>query len=436
VSDTRRLARSLQMLLDPRTALGVELWDGTRQGSAVPKLLIAVRDPIALRHLIWGPGELGFGRAYVSGLLDLEGDLELLAKEREELAARLRRGERSAVLGLAGVLWWAARTAGVWPPPKRPPEEVKLRGRRHSKRRDAKAISHHYDAPEDFYRLFLGATMTYSCAYFARSDFDLDRAQEAKMDLVCCKLGLKPGMRFLDIGCGWGSLVLHAAKHYGVQATGVTLSEVQAKSARRLIKEEGLETKVEIRHCDYRDVSDGPYDAIASVGMFEHVGAAKLATYFSKVASLLATGGRFLNHAISRPAGIPPSLPSRSFVNRYVFPDGELHEVGAVVSAIQAVGLEVRDVESLREHYVETLNAWRRNLEQHWDRAVALVGEARARIWRLYMAGAAERFRRYAISVHQTLAVKTSSEGVSGMERSRLEVVAALQERLSAAWTR
>src|SRR5215212_2200559 len=246
-----------------------------------------------------------------------------------------------------------------------PPEEAHVRGRLHSRRRDVQAVTHHYDVSNRFYRMVLGPSMTYSCAVFPDGGASLEEAQATKHELICRKLALEPGMRLLDVGCGWGSLALHAARHHGVTALGVTLSEPQAQLARQRAAREGLADRVTFRVQDYRDVDDGPFDAISSVGMFEHVGMARTAVYFSHLRGLLRPGGRLLNHAITRP-------PSRS--------------------ARQQEGFEARHVESLREHYARTLRQWVANLQAHWDEAVAEVGPARARVWRLYMAGSAMGF--------------------------------------------
>jgi cyclopropane-fatty-acyl-phospholipid synthase len=260
--------------------------------------------------------------------------------------------------------------------------------------------------------------MTYSCALFADPAATLEVAQEAKHELVARKLGLGEGMRLLDVGCGWGSMLLHAAARHGVSGVGVTISRRQAERARERVPEAGLADRIEIRLVDYREVADGPYDAISSIGMFEHVGLSQLALYFARLHALLRPGGRLLNHGIGRPPRRKPILPRRTFVNRYVFPDGELHEVGAVASRMQAAGLEVRHLESLREHYALTLRRWVRNLEDSWDEAVAEVGSARARIWRLYMAGSALGFEAGRLQVHQVLAVR-SDAGPSGMPLQR-----------------
>jgi cyclopropane-fatty-acyl-phospholipid synthase len=344
----------------------------------------------------------------VAGDLDVEGDLFLaLASLRDRIPdVRLSAGQWATVLRLVGPA--ALRRL---PPP---PEEARLRGRRHSKARDAAAIAHHYDVSNAFYRMVLGPSMTYSCAVWADPSITLEDAQEAKYDLIARKLGLRPGMRLLDVGCGWGGMAIHAAARHGVQAVGVTISSNQADRAEKAVAEAGLADRVQIRLQDYREIDDGPYDAISSIGMFEHVGLSQLGIYFDRLSALLRPGGRLLNHGISRPPAKRVRFARRSFIDRYVFPDGELHEVGSVVSTIQRSGLEVRHVESLREHYALTLRAWVANLERTWDDAVEEVGPARARIWRLYMAGAALNFEAGRTQVHQILAVR-ADEGRSGL---------------------
>jgi cyclopropane-fatty-acyl-phospholipid synthase len=302
-----------------------------------------------------------------------------------------------------------------------PPEEARLHGLRHSKARDAQAIAHHYDVSNDFYRLVLGPSMTYSCAVWETPEVGLEAAQAAKHELVSRKLALQPGMRLLDVGCGWGGMVLHAAAEHGVRAVGVTISQRQADLAKKRAADMGLADLVEVRLQDYRDVDDAPYDAISSIGMFEHVGLQQLHAYFQSLHALLRPEGRLLNHAIGRPASpgdgrsVPlPRRRRRTFINRFVFPDGELHEVGTIVSAMQQDGFEVRHLESLREHYGLTLRAWVANLEGSWDEAVALTSEGRARVWRLYMAASAVGFEAGRIQVHQVLAVKPE-HGRSGL---------------------
>ncbi|WP_246127753.1 SAM-dependent methyltransferase [Amycolatopsis rhizosphaerae] len=397
----------------------IRCWDGSEAGPPDAPVRLVLRRRRALRRLLWAPSELGLARAYVSGDLDVETDffeslshLERIIGDRSgpwkvdatTKREMLRAGLRLGVLGL---------------PPRPPAEEIRLGGRRHSRGRDARAISHHYDVGNDFYRLVLGPSMTYSCAVWDDGAKTLEDAQTAKVDLVARKLGLREGMRVLDVGCGWGAFVIHAAREYGVRAVGITLSQSQAEFARKRVAEEGLSDRVEIRVQDYREVRDGPYDAIASIGMAEHVGEAMLPTYASALYALLRPEGRLLNHAISRKAGIPGNLGRTSFINRYVFPDGELEPLTVMVGAIEESGFEVRDVESLREHYALTLRAWVANLEASWAEAVRLTSEGRARVWRLYMAACALTFERGSIGINQVLAVKPGAQGASGMPRTR-----------------
>jgi cyclopropane-fatty-acyl-phospholipid synthase len=401
------LSDLVRSLLGDDLPVAVEFWDGTRIGPPAPPATVTVRSPDALRRIVARPGELGFARAYVAGDIDIEGDIYALFDLRDRLPQPgLHPREWVSAVRALGV-----RDLRPLPPPA---EEARLRGRRHSKGRDAASISHHYDVSNEFYELVLGPSMTYSCAVFDRRDASLEDAQRAKLELVCRKLDIDAGSRLLDVGCGWGSLAVHAARCHGARVVGVTLSREQARWARESIEHQGLSALVEVRVQDYREIDDGPFDAISSVGMFEHVGLSQLAEYFDRLHSLLAPGGRLLNHAISRPAGVPAALDRNSFVNRYVFPDGELHEVGSVVSAMQLAGFEARHMESLREHYALTLRRWVANLESRWRRAVELVGGPRARIWRLYMAGSAVGFEAGRIGVDQVLAV-TADHGRSGM---------------------
>lgn len=406
-------------LLGSELPVAVRFWDGSMLGPPDAEAAIVLRSPVALRRLLWAPNELGLGRAHVAGELDVEGDVFAVLAARDRLGGR--RDPVSLRFGTGNIGHLVRATLALrafGPPPRRPQEEARLRGRRHSKRRDARAVGHHYDVPGDFYRLVLGDQMSYSCAYFHAPGASLDEAQQAKHELVCRKLGLRSGMRLLDVGCGWGSMLIHAAKHHGVTSVGITLSQPQAARAAKRVAEAGLADRIEIRLQDYRDVADGPYDAISSIGMFEHVGAGRTAEYFETLLRLLAPTGRLLNHAISRPPG-SPGFDRHSFIARYVFPDGALLEVGAVVSAMQRAGFEVRDVESLREHYALTLRYWVRNLEQHWEEAQRLAGSPRARIWRLYMAGSALSFEAGRIGVHQVLGVRPGPGGESGMPASR-----------------
>jgi cyclopropane-fatty-acyl-phospholipid synthase len=303
--------------------------------------------------------------------------------------------------------------------PPIPSIEASVNGRPHSITRDRQAVRHHYDVSNDFYRLVLGPTMVYSCAYFADRDDTLDDAQTRKLDLICRKLQLAPGERLLDIGCGWGSLVLHAAANYGVQAVGVTLSEEQARLARERVREQGLEDRIEIRVSDYRELTDGPFDKIASIGMYEHVGRSELDAYVATAHRLLRPGGLFLNHGIARLFSEQASADT--FIWRYIFPDGELHPVTDVMTSMQSTGLEVRDVESLRDHYPLTLRRWLANLRTHRDEATAIVGPERERTWELYILASALGFEDGDISVYQVLSAR--SDAPTGLPLDRAELL-------------
>lgn len=380
-----------------------------------------VRNRRALRRLLWKPGELGLARAWVAGDLGVEGDLytalDLMSglvwdrgEDARGVGEALRDPEvRAAVRGLV-------KMAGPPLPPAPPREEVRRRSHLHTKRSDKRAISHHYDVGNDFYEIVLGSSMVYSCAYWENGG-TLEEAQRDKLELIARKLDLKPGQRLLDVGCGWGSMAIHAAREHGVSVVGVTLSQEQAAYARKRVADEGLTDKVEIRVQDYRDVADGPYDAISSIGMAEHVGAERYLEYAEVLYQLLKPGGRLLNHQIARPPRRDESAYSvDEFIDAYVFPDGELAPIGTTVTQLERAGFEVRDVESIREHYALTLRRWVANLEAQWARAVKLTSPPRARVWRLYMAASAVAFERNRIGVNQVLAVRTpEASGASGM---------------------
>jgi cyclopropane-fatty-acyl-phospholipid synthase len=404
------VADLVSSVLGPDVPVAVRAYDGSRLGPDDAAATLVLRSPDALRRIATSPGELGIGRAYVAGDLDVEGDmyaaLELRHRFTKVALTPAQLLEVAKILGPTALRRLPA-----------PPGEARLRGRRHSPARDAAAIAHHYNVSNEFYAQLLGPSLTYSCAVWEDPNVGLEAAQAAKHDLVCRKLGLRPGMRLLDVGCGWGSMLLHAAQHYGVRGVGVTLSDAQAELASKRIADAGLADLIAVRVQDYRAIDDGPFDAISSIGMFEHVGLSRLDEYFSRLFSLLEPGGRLLNHAISRPWRAPrrAHFARRGFIDRFVFPDGELLEVGSVVTAIQRAGFEVRHLESLREHYALTLRAWSANLERDWDAVVAEVGAPRARIWRLYIAASALNFEDGNTQVHQVLAVK-GDHGRSGME--------------------
>ncbi|MGW2561386.1 class I SAM-dependent methyltransferase [Streptomyces sp. NPDC001514] len=425
-----RLTTLAETLLGAPPPVRIRAWDGSEAGPPDGPVLV-VRHRRALRRLLWKPGELGLARGWVAGELDVEGDLY---EALDRLAGliwdrgpdegpgfhpvrdpRLRAAARE-LLELAG--------PRVWLPLPPPAEEVRRRhGPLHTRVRDRQAISHHYDVGNDFYELVLGPSMVYSCAYWDDGDDGdggdggtLEDAQRDKLDLICRKLALKEGDRLLDVGCGWGSMAIHAAKEYGAQVTGITLSREQAAYARKRIAEEGLTDRIELRVQDYRDVKDGPYDAVSSIGMAEHVGSEQYREYADVLYGLLKPGGRLLNHQIARrPAPDEAAYRVDDFIDAYVFPDGELAPLGRTLSILEEAGFEARDVESIREHYARTLRAWVTNLESAWQRAVRQISPGRARIWRLYMAASAVSFERNRIGVNQILAVKTPEAGASGM---------------------
>ncbi|WP_448639386.1 class I SAM-dependent methyltransferase [Geodermatophilus sp. URMC 63] len=404
------VAQTLRAVLPEQVA--VTAYDGSVAGPPDAEVTLHVRDPRALTHMIVAPGELGLARGYVSGMLDLDAPhhhraLQVLSTGRH--MADLSWAQRRAVL----------RTLGrealhlVEPPPQEVGARRYLAGlRAHTRRRDALAVSHHYDVSNTFYSWVLGPSMAYTCAVYPTDGASLEQAQQEKFDLVCRKLGLGPGMRLLDVGCGWGGMALHAAQHHGVEVVGVTLSRQQAEWGQKAVAEAGLTEQVDLRHQDYRDVT-GTFDAISSIGLTEHIGLAQLDAYAARLSSLLRPQGRLLNHCITRPDDDSPPVRRRGFIARYVFPDGELPGVGRIVGALQRAGLEVRHEENLREHYARTCAAWSRNLDAHWEQAVEEVGLGTARVWALYLAGSRLGFERNEIQLHQVLATRTT-DGDSG----------------------
>jgi cyclopropane-fatty-acyl-phospholipid synthase len=417
-SAAEAVAPMLAVLFGDAPPVRFSFWDGSSLGPVDGPGTLHVHSPDAVRRILWAPGELGVARAFVWGDVTVEGDLlGMLRALRDGSSRDLRTvGWRS----LAGAARAARRMGALGSPLPPPPEESRPAGRRHSPARDARAVSHHYDVGNDFYGLVLGPSMTYSCARFVTPTTTLEEAQAAKHELVCRKLGLdqRPGARLLDVGCGWGSMALHAARHHGAEVVGVTLSRQQADLARERVRESGLDDRVEIRLQDYRALHGEQFDAISSIGMFEHVGSTRTAQYFDTLRGLLGPTGRLLNHAISKPGG--SMLGRHTFVGRYVFPDGELLDVGRVVLAMQQSGFEVRDVESLREHYSRTLRSWVQNLDAHWDECVALVGLRRANVWRLYMAASTLGFDDGGLAIHQVLGVVPAADGTSGMPSTRI----------------
>jgi cyclopropane-fatty-acyl-phospholipid synthase len=410
------LAEVFEQVAGSDTPVEFHAYDGSSAGrTGSPPVTVTVRDKTAVTYLAQSPGALGLARAFVSGHLDVDGDMyTALSRLSGAQQIGVSLSDKLAILrGLGGPKLLYPRLAP-------PPQEVRvnrswLSGRRHSRGRDASAISHHYDVSNTFYEWVLGPSMAYTCACYPTGDSTLEQAQENKFDLVARKIGLEPGMRLLDVGCGWGGMVMHAARRYGVKALGVTLSEQQALWAQRAIKEAGLDELAEVRHLDYREVTETGFDAVSSIGLTEHIGKANIPGYFRFLADKLRPGGRMLNHCITRPDNHGKASVRGGFIFRYVFPDGELEGPGYVLAAMHDNGFEVRHEENLREHYAKTLAAWCANLEAHWDEAVAEVGEPIARVWRLYMAGSRLGFERNDIQLHQVLGVKLHPDGRSDM---------------------
>jgi cyclopropane-fatty-acyl-phospholipid synthase len=388
-------------------------YDGSSAGPGDSPIHLHLRNERGLSYLLTAPGDLGMARAYVSGDIEFEGAhpgdpypamVHLMNHLRFKMPSPAETFKIVRGLGF-----------GYLKPPPPPPQETLprwrrvLEGLRHSKVRDAEVIHHHYDVSNRFYEMVLGPSMTYTCACYPGEEATLEEAQAFKYDLVCRKLGLKPGMRLLDIGCGWGGMVRHAAQHYGVTVLGVTLSREQAAWAQGAIKRDGLDDVAEVRFQDYRDVTETGFDAVSSIGLTEHIGIKHYPAYFEFISDRLVPGGRLLNHCITRPDNI--AKDTGAFIDRYVFPDGELTGSGRIITEIQNIGLEVRHEENLREHYALTLKGWCANLVKHWDECVAEVGIGTAKVWGIYMAGSRLAFERNEIQLHQVLAVKPDERG-------------------------
>jgi cyclopropane-fatty-acyl-phospholipid synthase len=413
-----KLLGLLEALLQVPIPIRLRAWDGSTAGPADAPTLV-IRHRRALRRLMWQPNDLGLARAYVAGEIDVDGDLyEALTR----LADLVWRSPDIRDMPLRAVAGDMLRLGVLGTKPKPPPEEMRVSGTRHSRRRDRQAVSQHYGVGNEFYRLMLGESMVYSCAYWTSDSpgYGLADAQRDKLDLICHKLDLRPGMTLLDVGCGWGGLALHAAREYGVRVLGITLSTEQADYARKQVAEAGLTDQVEIVVQDYRDLDDGPFHAISSVGMAEHVGIGPFREYAEILYGRLKPGGRLLNHQIAR-LHLPERQPHqpRSFIDAYVFPDGELIPLGTTVSLLEGAGFEVRDVHALREHYGRTLRAWVANLEAAWPTAARLTSPGRARVWRLYMAASALAFEQARIGVNQILAVRDRRDGTNNMPATR-----------------
>jgi cyclopropane-fatty-acyl-phospholipid synthase len=391
---TRRLSEAIATLL-PERPFELVLWDRTRVPATDSGPTITVHSPRALGHLLRARGQLGVVRAYVDGSIDVD-DLDAAVLLGGWSPPALPRAARARLLASA----FAAAGSGVRLPSP-PVAEMRPRGRLHSQARDARSVRHHYDLPGEFFSLFLDSSMTYSCALFRDGAQTLDAAQEAKHELVCRKLDLHPGQRVLDLGCGWGAFALHAAARHGVHVTGITLSPPQAEIARSRAAGAGLEDRVDIRVMDYRDLRDERFDAVCSVGMVEHVGNARLDGYARTIASVLAPGGRLLNHGIARlPAGVHHPTP---FAQRYVFPDGELTKVSGVIAALERAGFEPHHLEDLRADYAETLRHWIRRLDMNAERAEKVAGPESLRVFQLYLRGARHGFDIGLTSVFQVL---------------------------------
>jgi cyclopropane-fatty-acyl-phospholipid synthase len=392
-ANTALLRREIERRI-PERPFSVEFWDGTRlpaSGGSGPTFY--VRSPRAAAHALLAPGQLGLGRAYVSGEIEVD-DIDAVIELLDGWQPPPLEGadKRRLLLG-------AIRAAGIQRPPRRPAAELRPSGHRHSKARDAEAVRHHYDVSNEFFSLFLDESTTYSCAIFSRGAETLEAAQEEKLETVARKLSLKQGDRVLDVGCGWGSFPLWAATRHGASVVGITLSPPQAEKARWRAEQAGVADRVEIRVMDYRDLAGERFDAIASIGMVEHVGAAQIDVYARTLAGLLEPGGRLLNHGIARLRHSDPE--AGPFSERYVFPDAEPLHLSRVLLALERAGLYTRHVEEFGDDYAETLRHWARRLDENLDEAIRLAGPERVRVWRLYLRMARNGFENGFLSIYQ-----------------------------------
>ncbi len=414
---TPTVADVARAVLQETPQVHITAYDESELGSADAPFGVHVATPRGLSYVLTAPGELGLARAYVAGDLVLTGvhpgdPYEALARLRDTVRLRIP-APREALQLVRGLGW--ERLKPPPPPPEEflPPWRRAVQGLRHSRTRDQEAVQHHYDVSNTFYEHVLGPSMTYTCAVFEKPDESLETAQANKYELVARKLALRPGMRLLDVGCGWGGMVRHAAREHGVKALGVTLSRQQAEWARAVIEREGLGELAQVQHLDYRDAPREQFDAISSIGLTEHIGVRNYPRYFAALRDRLKPGGRLLNHTITRIDNKAATKFGR-FIERYVFPDAELAGPGRVLGEVHDVGLEVQHEENLRPHYALTLTGWSRNLVEHWDECVGEVGVGVARVWGLYMAAARLGFERNELQLHQYLATRTSSRGESG----------------------
>ncbi|CAM3502446.1 class I SAM-dependent methyltransferase [Nocardioides zeicaulis] len=408
----QRLAEAVRPFIGGDLPVRLRAWDGSEAGPADGPLVV-LRSPDALRRLLWHPGELGAAQAYVTGELDVpeQDGWDLSSALTHAFAVGRERGlsgVRLSPRAMVDAVRTAAGLGALGRPPAAPASQARVKGRLHSLARDRSSISHHYDLSNEFYSLVLEPQMAYSCGYHASPDVPLEEAQRAKLDLVCTKLGLEPGMRMLDVGCGWGSLSLHAAEHFGAQVVGVTISAEQKKFIDARIAERGLADRVEIRLQDYREVPERDhFDAVGSLEMGEHVGALNYDTYVEVLRRAVKPGGRVLVQQMSRQGAGGGKHPGGGpFIESFIAPDMTMRPVGETVALIEAGGLEVRDVHALREHYVLTVHGWLERFEAHIDAIRALVGEEVVRVWRLYLVGGALAFRDGRMGVDQILAVR------------------------------